>query len=118
MGRRLVENTAVAKSARESVHPGPALEPVSAKVFGLDDEGSDVVIHLNAFQGPSIYQIPCMILLGVQKSGNHDLFFIKTYILLKDAKTPQRRVTLPVGKVPNRNENGNNGCDIWNPYYV
>ena len=41
------------------------------------------------------------ILLGIQKSGNNDIFFIKTYILVKDTKMPQRKLTLPVGKVPN-----------------
>lgn len=96
--------------------PGHARETVSAKVFGLDDEGNDLVIQLNISRGPGIYQIPCMLLLGGQKSGNHNLFLIKTYILLKDAKMPQRNVTLLVGKAPTRNENGTESCGLWNPY--
>lgn len=49
MGPRQVENTAVAKSERESALPGPRREPVSTKVYGLDDKGNDLIIQLNIF---------------------------------------------------------------------
>ena len=35
------------------------------------------------------------------------LFLIKTYILVKEAKIPRRKLVLPVDKVSNNKNNGN-----------
>jgi len=37
----------------------------------------------------------------------HDFFLIKTYILVKEAKMPKRKLMLPVDKVSNNKNNGN-----------
>lgn len=51
--------------------------------------------------------MPLRIFWGIPKSENHDLYFIKAHILVKEAEMLKRKLTLPVGKMPNDSKNGN-----------
>ena len=54
-------------------------------------------------------QIPHRILLEIWKNEKKkkNFFLIKAYILVKEAKIPRRKLTLPVDKVSNNKNNGN-----------
>lgn len=41
------------------------------------------------------------------KKKKKNFFLIKAYILVKEAKIPRRKLTLPVDKVSNNKNNGN-----------